>query len=689
MAAMVNNPPALPTRLSANAAVLLVLAPFEESAKRVESHLRNAGHKARCVWLSQNADLEAQLQRQPPDLLLVSEHSPAITLKAALEACRRFAPTVPLLALGSQLDGARIAAAVAAGARDLVAESDAESLAHLERVYRRELHAHRQLRELAHTKALLADYEARYAQLMAGSGDGVAHIHEGILTQVNPAFATLLGHDDPAPLLGLPLMDLIAPAHLSAARDHLRQLHNGRADGKPFECALRSRQGEPVPICATLTRGEAEGERFVEMLIRAPATPLPVPVVASGTSGRLDFAKALETPAADSRPRAALLVVADKAAALEERIGPLDFEEVMGQVAAQLAAPLAEGDSLYRFSTQEFALLVSRPDAAQFERLATQLAQQVAGQVFSTREHESQLTVSLAVYPLGAGDAPAPVLRELAREARRVSAAGGNTHVVLGPTAKAHTEERELAQRAQALRDAIEHNRLKLAYQTIASLEGESREHFDVFVRMVNEEGVELHASDFIRVAESAGLMGTIDRWVTTRVWKILAGREAQSAGSILFVKLSEQTLREADEFLAWYRDLLKGRRLAAQELCFEIPELVLQNHVRKARTLTRGLQELGAGLAIEHFGIGSNSEQLIEQMPATFLKFHMSFTQNFERSEMQDKMARLIAAARRRQIHTIASHVEDANTMARMWQLGVQYVQGYHVQPPEVVLIT
>ena len=45
--------------------------------------------------------------------------------------------------------------------------------------------------------------------------------------------------------------------------------------------------------------------------------------------------------------------------------------------------------------------------------------------------------------------------------------------------------------------------------------------------------------------------------------------------------------------------------------------------------------------------------------------------------------------AAKQHRIKTIVSHVEDANVMARLWQMGVNYISGYHVQEPEVVLLS
>lgn len=170
---------------------------------------------------------------------------------------------------------------------------------------------------------------------------------------------------------------------------------------------------------------------------------------------------------------------------------------------------------------------------------------------------------------------------------------------------------------------------------------------------------------------------------------KVLASRESRKESSMLFLKLSEDTLKDAEGFLAWFQEALKGRRLGEEEICFEIQELVLQNHIRKAKVLTKMLRDTGASVAIEHFGIGTSSAQLIEHLPVNFLKFHRSYTHDFADKEIQKKMSLLMEMAKQRHIKTIVSHVEDANVMARMWQMGVNFIQGYHIQEPEVVLLT
>ena len=52
-----------------------------------------------------------------------------------------------------------------------------------------------------------------------------------------------------------------------------------------------------------------------------------------------------------------------------------------------------------------------------------------------------------------------------------------------------------------------------------------------------------------------------------------------------------------------------------------------------------------------------------------------------------QEKVRELIDIAKNLGIQTIAERIEDANTMAVLFQLGIGYVQGHYVHEPEVIL--
>ena len=198
--------------LQATTAKLLVLSSGEEIVKRIESHLRNAGRPVRCAWVTDLEDLEDGLRRGTPDLVLCQDGQPRATIKDVLTLCHKRQPDLPVLLLATKaFTMAETVAALRTGARGLVFAGDALQLQHMEMICMRELGTHQHIKELRTTRARLADYESRHERLMAGTGDAVLHVQEGIVTHANAAFASLIGQKTPEGLVGSPLMDLLAP----------------------------------------------------------------------------------------------------------------------------------------------------------------------------------------------------------------------------------------------------------------------------------------------------------------------------------------------------------------------------------------------------------------------------------------------------------------------------------------------
>lgn len=676
--------------------LLLLVGGSQDSARLVEGALRRAAFGVRTAWIADLEELEDALCRgSGADMLLCAEglNTP---LASVLALCARLAPELPVLELGQTPDIAATCTAMHLGARDRVCAGSDADLQHLAQVYRRECGSLKCERELMQARARMAAFENRHREGLDGISDAVVHVQDGVLIRANRAFAGLLQRPADT-LIGSTMLDLVAPDQQPRVKEQLRQLARGKYPGAPLETLLLRHDGQPLPVSVQLTQGAVGGQSFIEWLIRidaAPALAVPAPAAAlspvgtAATPDRLSLFRALARPPEDARPRAVVLFLVDGFTSLESRVGLEDAELLMTQVSAAIVTRLGPAQPLFRFSTDEWVALISRATAPEFEKLAERLSRELAQHVFTAGAHETRITVTVAAYPIGAGEPATQAIDPLIREGRRVSALGGGRGLVLGPTALAHSEARENARRATQLKRALEQDRMHLAYQSIASLEGETRQHFDVLVRMVDETGQELHAGEFIPAAVQFGLMRLVDRWVIKQALKVLAKRDQNQEPAVLLVKLSEESLRDTEGLITWLRGLLAARPLRHHELCFAVQEMAVQNHLRKTQLLAQALDTLGAGLAIEHFGVGTHSAQLLEQLPARFVKFHASYTRDFSDYDTQKKMAELLTIARRRGIRTIVSHVEDANVMARMWQLGVHYIQGYHVQEPEVVLL-
>jgi EAL domain-containing protein (putative c-di-GMP-specific phosphodiesterase class I) len=123
--------------------------------------------------------------------------------------------------------------------------------------------------------------------------------------------------------------------------------------------------------------------------------------------------------------------------------------------------------------------------------------------------------------------------------------------------------------------------------------------------------------------------------------------------------------------------------------LCFQSTEESVASYLPQVSALAKALRARGFRFAIEGFGSGRDSMGLLESVPLDFIKIDGTIIQGLAADpQLQMQVRALVEAARRRNIHTIGERVEDANTMAVLWQLGVQYIQGYFVNEPEEVVL-
>jgi multidomain signaling protein FimX len=139
-----------------------------------------------------------------------------------------------------------------------------------------------------------------------------------------------------------------------------------------------------------------------------------------------------------------------------------------------------------------------------------------------------------------------------------------------------------------------------------------------------------------------------------------------------------------------WIGAQLRTAGLEGNRLCIQITEEIAAQHPAEALRLAKGLKQIGVRFALEHFGVGIDPSSLLRALPLDFVKIDGSLMQGLQEDKLlQSKVASLVDAARARDIETIAERVEDANTMAVLWQLGVQHLQGFLIQAPEEVTIS
>jgi EAL domain-containing protein (putative c-di-GMP-specific phosphodiesterase class I) len=129
-------------------------------------------------------------------------------------------------------------------------------------------------------------------------------------------------------------------------------------------------------------------------------------------------------------------------------------------------------------------------------------------------------------------------------------------------------------------------------------------------------------------------------------------------------------------------------RKFDCSRLVVQLPERDAAKHIKQTRTIVEKLRKMGVAFALEHYGIDKDRFQILDILRPDYIKvdgelMHTLMTDK----DMQHSVENIVRAAAERNIKSIAERVENANAMAVLFQLGLDYMQGHYVHEPEVVL--
>jgi EAL domain-containing protein (putative c-di-GMP-specific phosphodiesterase class I)/GGDEF domain-containing protein len=673
---------------------VVVLSRQQDPVEIINSTLRNAGHPVHCTWVRDLSSLGDMLAQSSPQLIFLCTSDPDETT-AALEARQRNATRVPTLLVRDSLTEDDLAEAVRLGAQDVVT---LRSRPRLQAVADRELHASRLDRALAGTLASARQYRDQMKAFMTGSTDAIAHVEEGIVVDVNPAWVELFGHEEPAAFLGQPLMDFFQQRSHAALRGALVATAQGRWSNHSLQAVALMPAGTELPVQIEFERIEFEGEPAVRMRVPTQTRDLETltrqldeALLFDTTTGLMKRAAFFEQASAHAAQalkaglRAVVYIEPDRLPTVENELGPLAAEDLLEGIGQQLRAQLQPGDLAARVTARGFALLVERGNTRDLDAWVARALQRLAEHVFSSGDRTLSFTCSAGAVLLSAqGEGLATALLSSVKAARNAAAAGGNR--LRRPEPSAGKPEMEAADQAWAARikSALMANRFRLVHQPIASLVGEGEPMFDLVVRMLDERNEEVLPSEFLAAAQRTDLMKNIDRWVVGAAMSFCAER----ADARVFVRLSTDSMR--DKTLgAWLQQQLKASGVDPRRVVFELHEEIATTHLEEIRAMQALVGPLGFPFALENFGSSKDPDRLLGRLSASYVKIDGALMQGLatDRS-LQEQVKTLVQLARARGITTIAERVEDANTMAVLWQLGVEFVQGYFVGSAEEVVL-
>ncbi|MEE4193228.1 MAG: bifunctional diguanylate cyclase/phosphodiesterase [Halieaceae bacterium] len=387
----------------------------------------------------------------------------------------------------------------------------------------------------------------------------------------------------------------------------------------------------------------------------------------------------LEKPTAEGA-RALLYLRPDRFGEIDERLGPTASDKLLGLIAARLKKHLAAKSLLSRFVGNGFLALVSRPESTDIKALAEEIRESIASELFEVGAVSTSMTVSIGVVVLPPKPQDAEQSISMVQAAtRQARQAGGDTVHFEEPSDDEYQRDAETARWVRRTSAALKCDGFRLLYQPIAKLDGSNSFSYDVLLRMIEKNGTEISPGQFMPAAEQAGLMPEIDRWVIKTAFQVAADRHAKGKKTRIFVRLSEDTLRD-NRFSGWLGLEALKHRLDLDSVVLQISEQVAERCLPAVRELSRICADIHLKLSLACTGETTRYLTLMRELKLHFVVLEGSCVRSLEPTQLNN----LITAARDSSTRVIASRVENAGELSRLYQLGVDYVTGFYVHRPE-----
>ena len=471
-----------------------------------------------------------------------------------------------------------------------------------------------------------------------------------------------------------------------------------RAVVEPISMEVQHRTGLLLPVEMTLAVWGADGTacytavlRDISERIAAEAAlvrrALTDPLTGLGT--RRAMADTVE-PLVVGAGRVALgLLDLDRFTMVNEALGHLTGDRLLLEVGRRLAA-LLPPDRVFRTDGDEFAVILElEPEdagldlagaAARVDAWAHSMLRAAAGPyVLDGIPVEIEASMGIALAP----DHSRDLRILLGRADAALTSAKRHRDAVVHWSIDADGVTAGQLSLLADLREAIGDGQLRLHYQPIAAPPGDRVLHVEALVRWEHPTLGMLPPGMFIPLAEPTRLILPLTRWVMDEALRQRAAWAAEGLAVRVSVNVSPRAFARAG-IVRMTQSLLAAHDCDAADLVIEITESALHEDPDVARATLAELRALGVGTALDDFGAGSTSLQLLRRFRVDELKLDMLFVKDVVRSPFDAAVVKAsIGLAESLKIRLVVEGVEDQETADFLRDLGASHLQGYHFSRP------
>lgn len=374
---------------------------------------------------------------------------------------------------------------------------------------------------------------------------------------------------------------------------------------------------------------------------------------------------------------AVVILDLDNFSLLNAQHGQAHGDLILQQLAKRLTGSVRTGDTVARFGSDEFAILLE--DMAS-EKDVLQLAKKILDTlippfVIDNRECTTTASLGVSIYPDDGDDAEG-LLRNADTAMYRAKNIGRNTYRFYSSDLSARVSERLSLE--TSLRQALLREEFFLLYQPQFNVSQQRIIGIEALLRWRHPDKGIISPYDFIPALEETGLIAPVGEWVLQHA--CLQSRRWEQAGIadiVMSINLSGRQFNNPD-FFKNIHAIIESTQVNPALLELELTESMLMRNDSKTVSALNSLHHLGVSIAIDDFGTGYSSLNYLRRFPISTLKIDRSFIRDIvENSDDAAIASAIVVMGKSLNQKVIAEGVDNQQQLELLQRYGCQLIQG------------
>ncbi|MEM8496998.1 MAG: EAL domain-containing protein [Pseudomonadota bacterium] len=680
--------------MTTNTLKILLSSHSQDGTERINHLFRNAGQATQTHRITSLEDLAHCLNDEHWDLALCEQQNTIIDMNNVLEHIVQSHTDTPVILLTSEANRELVIEGMSRGAQDVIELSDQE---HLLYAANREVENLRIRRKHADLERSLAEVSGRFDTLMSNADDAVAYILDGMHVDVNEAYANAFGLTDRDEFLAIPVVDLISEDDQQTFKNFLRAYNDESEQELSVVCV--SPEGERFDVRMRFAPAVFDDEKCTQLILsrseKAAATTissLPSSVdPLTGLQTRYSLVEQLDKFLVGAKNDGCLLYFCiNEFSQLKSRLGLSGSRSVRHGVADFIDHAFSEHEGAVVAHYGEDSFTVLLPGAADTAAMisARKLCERVEEHIFDIDDQTAQCSCCVGVVDLSksafndSNEAMDTAFLAL-EEARQLFAEDSSMPGIIlyrpgtGDAIESSFDIREL----------VSEQRLRMMFQPVINLHGEPRESYESTLRMVDADGQEQSVDTLFQAINQKSGDTSLDKWLIVEGTKNVKSQREGGNATTLTINLTQNALID-NTFSNWLGVAMKAAQLSPECITLQFSEKTVAHYLKQAIRFRQEVAEWNFKFSLNEFGRSQESFKVLQHFKIDYAFVDSSFAMELQKDPTNvEGLKTVLNRLQEAGVCSVVPYVENAATLASLWQMNAHYIQGYYLQAPSEVM--